>query len=242
MATTRKRRSRPEPGASNAARPNAAVEWIKSIVIGFLIFIVLRTFVLQTFTIISGSMENTLLVGDFLVVNKVAYGAVVPTTERRLPGYTDPQHGHIVVFVGRHENPPIDLVKRLIGLPGDTLAMREGQLFRNGQPVAEPYVKRLDPAGDGTHPSMLWQQAFLTDSAAAAPYQPTRDNWGPLVVPAGRYFMLGDNRDESLDSRYWGFVRAIDVKGKTTVLYFSWNRLGSGFGKVRWSRIGDLLR
>lgn len=223
---------------------HTSMEWLKSIVIGFLIFIVIRTFLIQTFTIISGSMENTLLVGDFLVLSKSAYGATVPWTDVRLPGYDEPDRGDIVVFRGEHE--PIDLVKRLIGMPGDTLAMREGQLYRNGEALAEPYAQRLDPAGDASHPWMEWQAAYLTDSAAAVPYYPTRDNWGPIVVPPGKYFMLGDNRDFSLDSRYWGFVPHRNIKGRAVGLYFSYAR-GSGssvpiVGSIRWSRIGDRLR
>lgn len=239
MAT--KTRKQPAQPTTKSSAKHSAIEWLKSLAVGFLIFIVLRTFVLQTFTIISGSMEDTLLVGDFLVVNKVAYGAVVPATQKRLPGYTNPKHGDIVVFTGRHENPPIDLVKRLIGLPGDTLAMRDGTLYRNGQPLSQPYAKRLRAGQDVTDPAMEWQRSFLTDSAVSMAYHPSRDNWGPIVVPADRFFMLGDNRDESLDSRYWGFVREHDLKGKAAVLYFSWNRLSAGLGKVRWSRIGDII-
>ena len=203
MATSRKQRTGDQ--RSKPQGMQAVIEWFKSIFIGVIIFLVLRTFIIQTFTIISGSMENTLLVGDFLVVNKVAYGAVIPTTEKRLPGYTRPKHDD------------------------------------NGQLLDEPYVKRTDPLADGTDPRMLWQRQFVTDSAAAQPYRPTRDNWGPIVVPANRYFRLGDNRDESLDSRFWGFVQAHDVKGKASVLYFSWNGRERGLSKVRWSRIGDLL-
>lgn len=223
---------------------HASLEWLKSIVVGFLIFIVIRTFLIQTFTIISGSMENTLLVGDFLVLSKSAYGATVPFTEKRLPGYDDPERGDIVVFRGHHE--PIDLVKRLVGMPGDTLAMRDGVLHLNGRPMTEAYAQRQDPTGDGSHPWMEWQTAYLTDSAATLPYYPTRDNWGPIVVPQGNYFMLGDNRDFSLDSRYWGFVPRKDIKGRAVALYFSYARdAGSKVpvvGHIRWGRIGDRLK
>src|SRR5690606_2613359 len=111
---------------------HVAWEWIKSGLIGFLIFIVVRTFLIQTFTIVSGSMEGTLLVGDFLVLNKAAYGATLPGTEVRLPGYDVPDRGDIIVFRGHHE--PIDLVKRLVGMPGDTLEMRDAVLYVNGVP------------------------------------------------------------------------------------------------------------
>jgi signal peptidase I len=223
---------------------HASMEWLKSIAVGFLIFIVIRTFLIQTFTIISGSMEDTLLVGDFLVLSKSAYGATVPGTDVRLPGYDTPDRGDIVVFRGHHEE--IDLVKRLVGMPGDTLAMRDGVLYINGRPGEEAYAERQDPTGDGSHPWMEWQSAYLTDSAAALPYYPTRDNWGPVVVPADHYFMLGDNRDFSLDSRYWGFVPRKNIKGRAIFLYFSYARdRASGMpvvGHVRWNRIGDRLR
>lgn len=224
---------------------NTAWEWVKSLVIGFLVFIVVRTFLIQTFTIVSGSMEGTLLVGDFLVLNKAAYGAMIPGTQARLPGYDTPGRGDIIVFEGRHE--PLDLVKRLVGMPGDTLSMRDGELYINGVAATEPYVQHTGgPADDSSHPWMSWQASYLTDSAAANPYYPTRDNWGPIVVPEGRYFMLGDNRDESLDSRYWGFVENAQIKGRAVGLYFSYNnRPVSGppvLRHVRWDRIGDRLK
>src|SRR5919106_3460036 len=174
---------------------HGALEWVKSGIIGFLIFLVVRTFLIQTFTIVSGSMESTLLVGDFLVLNKSAYGAIVPGTGVKLPGYDRPARNDIIVFRGHHE--PIDLVKRLVGMPGDTLRMKHGKLYIGSRPAEESYARHTDPGSDGNHPSMQWQANFLTDSAAAFPYEPTRDTWGPIVVPENRFFVLGDNRDES---------------------------------------------
>jgi signal peptidase I len=221
-----------------------AWEWIKSGLIGFLIFIVVRTFLIQTFTIVSGSMENTLLVGDFLVLNKSAYGAQVPWTGGSLPGYDVPQRNDIIVFGGHHE--PIDLVKRLVGMPGDTLQMRNGRLFVNGQQADEPWSRNTDPHGDTAHPWMDWQMHHLVGPAADEPYFPTRDNWGPFVVPQGQYFVLGDNRDESLDSRYWGFIQRSQIKGRAVGLYFSYNNRPDGgipvLSRIRWSRIGERLK
>jgi signal peptidase I len=237
-------------GAGNRQQPapqgagHGALEWIKSFAIGFLIFLVVRTFLIQTFTIVSGSMEGTLLVGDFLLLNKSAYGASVPGTQASLPGYDTPQRGDIIVFRGHHED--IDLVKRLVGMPGDTLRMERGRLYVNGQAQREPYVRNTDPHGDGGHPWMDWQAAFLTDSAAALPYYPSRDAWGPIVVPDSGYFVLGDNRDESLDSRYWGFIARHQIKGRAVGLYFSWDHRANGglpvVSRVRWNRIGERLR
>jgi signal peptidase I len=224
--------------------PHGALEWVKSGIIGFLIFLVVRTFLIQTFTIVSGSMEGTLLVGDFLVLNKSAYGAIVPGTAVKLPGYDRPERNDIIVFRGHHE--PIDLVKRLVGMPGDTLRMKQGRLYINSEAAHESYARHTDPAGDGNHPWMEWQINFLTDSAAALPYSPSRDNWGPIVVPENRFFVLGDNRDESLDSRYWGFIQREQIKGRAVALYFSYNGRDRGsipvLGRVRWDRIGDRLK
>ena len=252
MATSRQSRadsSKKKPAAPPRAEEErsfgrSAWEWTKSLLIGFLLFLVIRTFVIQTWTVISGSMESTLLVGDFLVLSKSAYGATIPGTDVTLPGYTQPQRGDIVVFRGHHE--PIDLVKRLVGLPGDTLSMRDGQLYVNGTPQEEPYAVHVDPRSDNFHPSMDWQREFLATPRRDASYRPTRDDWGPIVVPPENYFVMGDNRDQSLDSRYWGFVPASSIKGKAVMLYFSWDRDGlSGvplFGHVRWGRVGDRIR
>lgn len=236
----RRRENREEQGTRAGA---TAWEWIKSGIIGFLIFIVVRTFLIQTFTIVSGSMENTLLVGDFLVLNKSAYGATVPGTNLTLPGYDTPRRNDIVVFRGHHE--PIDLVKRLVGMPGDTLEMRAGRLYVNGRAADEPWARNTDPHGDGGHPWMQWQSHFLVGPRAQEPYHPTRDNWGPIAIPADRYFVLGDNRDESLDSRYWGLIHRNQIKGRAVGLYFSYDNRPNGgipiLSRVRWNRIGDAL-
>jgi signal peptidase I len=144
-------------------------------------------------------MEGTLLVGDFLVLSKSAYGATIPGTSARLPGYDVPRRGDVVVFRGPRE--PIDIVKRLVGLPGDTIAMQGGTLYLNGVAHDEPYVQRRHADRDVADPMMLWQQNYLLD-LDRTDYRPTRDDWGPLIVPPESYFVLGDNRDESQDSRY----------------------------------------
>ena len=216
-------------------------DWMRSLGVGLLLFLVVRTFVLQTFTIISGSMESTLVVGDFLVVNRAAYGATIPGTELRTPGYSAPQVGDVVVFRGVHEQPPLDVIKRIVGEPGDTLAMRDGVLYRNAVAVSEPYAQSHD-ARNSSDPRMAWQREYLIKGVVAREgYRATLNDWGPLVVPARRYFVLGDNRGASLDSRYWGFVARRHIVGRAELIYFSWRRgeRGGSRGYPRWSRIGD---
>lgn len=224
-----------------------AWDWVKSLAAGFALFLVVRAFILQTWVITSGSMEKTLLVGDLLVLNKVAYGAQIPGTAKRLPGYTDPKRGDVVVFRAHHDT--LDVIKRIIGLPGDTLEMKKKKLFVNGKEQIEPYVQYSDPDGatDGTNPWMVWQKDVVVGTPAfKESYVPTRDNWGPFVVPPGHFFMMGDNRDDSLDSRFWGFLDQKRVKGRAEVVYFSYEREKmeplAWIRDVRWRRIGDRIR
>jgi len=222
-------------------------EWVKSLAAGFALFLFVRAFILQTWVITSGSMESTLLTGDLLVLNKVAYGAQIPGTEKRLPGYADIEHGDVVVFRAQHDT--LDVIKRIIGMPGDTLEMRNKVLYRNGVKLEERYVQWSDPDGksDGTSSHFIWQRdRVMADSAARSAYVPTRDNWGPIVVPPDSLFMMGDNRDDSLDSRFWGFLDQKRVKGKAEVVYFSYDREEmkpfAWIRDVRWGRIGHRIR
>lgn len=234
-----------EPGTpdNDEARPGGAGEWIKSIVVAFAIFLVIRFFLFQTFVITSGSMENTLLVGDFLIVNRAAMGSRVPLTDLRIPGYSEPRRGDILVFDPPHEDTLI-LVKRLVGMPGDTLEMRDKVLYLNGEARDEPYIVRTNQP-DRWAPDMLWQREVLL-GGPRDDYRPSRDNWGPIVIPPERYFMLGDNRDSSLDGRTWGLLEPWRIEGRAVAIYFSYNR-GSflpfpWLREVRWGRIGDRLR
>ena len=243
-ARERARRAREEggpPEEESEPRPSAAVEWAKSIGIAFLLFIFLRTFVVQTFVITSGSMKETLLVGDMLVVNRLGVGARIPGTQARLPGYADPERGDIVVFDPHHDD-TLKLIKRLIGMAGDTLEMRNRVLYRNGEILDEPYVVHVDEP-DGHDPQMNWQRDHLVDTVDPATYRPTRETWGPIVVPEGHYFMLGDNRNQSLDSRFWGPLAEWRIEGEAVVVYFSYDRDSFRAFKVfttaRWGRIGE---
>lgn len=216
-------------------------DWTKSIAVAFVLFLVIRTFVIEAFKIPTSSMENTLLVGDFLIVNKAVYGAEVPGTHIRIPGFAEPERGDVIVFNPPHD-PTKNYVKRLIGLPGDTVEMQGKHVFVNGVLQEEPYARYLDRGGDAVHPSMGWQHSFLPKSLNAREYSPSRDNWGPLVVPSGQYFVLGDNRDNSEDSRYWGFVRREAIRGRPWFIYYSFRpSKGDQLGwirDVRWKRIG----
>jgi signal peptidase I len=245
-------KKKPEPKQSFG---RWAWDWLKSLAAGFVLFLVVRAFILQTWVITSGSMENTLLTGDLLVLNKVAYGAQIPGTKSRLPGYTEPKRGDVVVFRAQHGEHPgetadtLDVIKRIIGVPGDTLEMRKKVLYLNGKPQTEPYVQFSDPQSQADHGDAWfeWQKQYVIgDSAHKANYNPTRDNWGPFVVPADRYFMMGDNRDDSLDSRFWGFLRQERVKGKAEIVYYSYHRdemkAFAWLREIRWNRIGHLIR
>jgi len=218
-------------------------DWAKIIVISVVMFVGINTFLVEAFKIPSGSMERTLLVGDFLLVNKVVYGAEFPVVNKRLPGLRSPKRGDVIVFEWPKDRSK-NFVKRLVGLPGDTLAMRDGILIRNGVALAEPYVWHNDPETDPVWDEFRWQGNFLVKTAGAAvAYHPSRNNWGPLVVPEAQYFVLGDNRDNSLDSRYWGFVPDSLLRGRPEVVYFSFAPDSSTdfawLTHVRWTRLGE---
>ena len=216
-------------------------EWAKSLGLAVVLFLVIRTFLLQSFYISSGSMEPTLLVGDVLMVNKAAYGAKIPGTGVRLPGWDEPSRGEIVVFRPRHD-PETDVVKRLVGVPGDTLEMRDRVFYVNGEAQEERYVKHeAPPDRNETHPWMRWQYSALLPSVEAEEYSPSRDDWGPVVVPDDSYFFMGDNRERSLDSRFWGFLEERRIKGKVSFIYYSFDpnsvRPLPLLTDVRWGRL-----
>lgn len=217
-------------------------EWMKSMTTALVIFFVIRSFAVEAFKIPSGSMEGTLLVGDFLLVNKMVYGAEVPFTGKRLPAVRAPQRGEILVFRWPVD-PTVDFVKRVVGVPGDTIGMVDGVFYRNGTPVREGYTSHTEPGSDPVGEEFRWQRQFLVRRAQASEtYRPSRNNWGPLVVPSAHLFVLGDNRDNSLDSRYWGFVPDSMVKGRPLLVYYSYVPDSTArfpfFTNVRWRRLG----
>lgn len=220
--------------------------WMRLLGMAVVLFLLIRTFLLEAFQIPSGSMERTLLAGDFLFVNKAVYGAQIPGTSARLPGFSSPHRGDVIVFA-YPKDPALNYVKRVVGTGGDTVAMHLGRLYVNGSAQLEPYVQRIDSLPDATSPDFAWQRDFLADrsSEARRRYRASRDEWGPLVVPAGKFFTLGDNRDNSHDSRYWGFVDMTAVKGRPLLVYFSYERGTQDplpwLTDIRWSRLGSFI-
>ena len=211
-------------------------EYFESIVIAVILALFVRTWVVQAFKIPTGSMEQNLLIGDHLLVNKFVYSPAETAAERMLLPVGEPQRGDVLVFK-YPEEPERDFIKRVIGLPGETIELRQSQVLIDGEPIAEPY---LDAMRQGGHmpPDM-------------------RGTFGPLLVPDGHLFMMGDNRGDSQDSRYWGALPASYVKGRAFVLYWSYEsesefysdvgvgatlrRLASGvthfFTRTRWERL-----
>ena len=225
-------------------KKSTAREYFESIVIAVILALFIRTFVVQAFKIPTGSMENNLLIGDHLLVNKFVYGPTFASVEEKILPIDEIQRGEVVVFK-YPEEPERDFIKRVIGLPGETVELRNRRVFINGRPIEEPYVHFLDTPADAAP-----GDADFTDFDV-------RRRYGPVTVPANHYFVMGDNRDNSQDSRYWGFLPREYVKGKALMVYWSYEadredyqRTGLGdqvggllstvthfFTKTRWGRL-----
>jgi signal peptidase I len=218
--------------------------WAKIIVLSLALFVVIRAFGVEAFKIASGSMEHTLFEGDFLLINKLVYGAGIPGSGRKLPALHPPRRGDVIVFT-YPVDPRLNYVKRIVGIPGDTVEMHDAILVRNGRQVNEDYVQRTPEEADQSDDDFRWQKAYLVGSASITNYHPSRNNWGPLVVPPHDYFVHGDNRDNSSDSRYWGFVADSLVRGQPIVVYYSsapetGDRL-DWLTHLRWKRFGEIV-
>jgi signal peptidase I len=257
-------------GTPSSARKGAAWETFKSIIGAIAIYLVIRTLFIEAYRIPSGSMIPTLLVGDWLFVNKLVYGPTIPFTNTHLPGYAQPKRNDVVVFVSPYQadeaakgdDPTPTLVKRLVGAPGDTLYMRGGLLYLNGVPQHQGFAAShnyVDPsAANSTDELFSWQHKIELKSSrfGSPPATPTHDNWGPLLIPAGHYFMMGDNRYCSKDSRYWGLVPQDNVRGRPLIVYYSFRPSGNPdvcnsdtsdrplpfITDIRFGRIGDRVR
>ena len=193
-------------------------EYIEAIITALLLALIIRAYVIQAFKIPSGSMIPTLLIGDHILVNKFIYGTMIPFTDKRILIFRKPEKGDIIVFK-YPENPKKDFIKRVIATEGDTLEERNKVVYVNGQAVFEPYTEHYD-----THLRL-------------GGFDP-RDNFGLLTVPKNKIFVMGDNRDQSYDSRYWGFVDLKDIRGKALIIYWSWDPNNW----LRFNRIGRLIK
>ena len=202
-------------------------ELVEAFIIAILIALFIRTFLVQAFKIPSGSMLPTLYIGDYLLVNKFIYGVRMPFTGKVLVPVKNPKRDDIIVFRFPKDR-SIDYIKRVVGLPGDSIELREKTLYINGEKVEDSH-------------------AYHSSPVLLRPEANPRDSFAPITVPAGHYFVMGDNRDNSNDSRYWGFVSEDDILGKAMVLYWSWdiekNLLSADrFSSVRFSRIGSIIK
>jgi signal peptidase I len=205
-------------------------EYAEAILIAVILTLIIRTFIIQAFRIPTGSMEQTLLIGDHLFVNKFLYGAKVPFTDWTLPAVRDPQRGDIVVFK-YPEDPSRDFIKRLVAVPGDTVQIIDKVLHINGVRQDESYVQL----------SGSLRRAEYRDPNVFPPGAGNRDHYGPVVVPEDSYFMMGDNRDHSDDSRFWGFLDRDLIKGKAIFIYLSIDKTQSWWQAIRFGRFGKLI-
>ncbi|HWB30098.1 MAG TPA: signal peptidase I [Vicinamibacterales bacterium] len=205
---------------------SVAREYFESLVIAVILALFVRTWVFQAFKIPTGSMEKNLLIGDHLIVNKMQFAPAATSLERAIMPGRDIRRGDILVFKFPQQ-PDRDFIKRVIGLPGDHLELHRKKVYVNGSPIDEPYVQFLEPPSVDGPPR--------TDDL--------REEYGPVTVPPHQYFMMGDNRDNSEDSRYWGFMPESYVKGQALFIYFSFDDQASNLlGGIRWSRLLHRVR
>ena len=225
------------PAIEQAAKKSVFREYAEAIVVAMLLAFAIRVFVVQAFKIPSGSMIPTLLIGDHILVSKLSYGIQWPSdckfqvalpplncyASNTLIEFGKPQRGDIIVF-RFPEDEEKDFIKRIVGTPGDTVQVRNKVVLVNGTPLDDKgFTQRIDPGIiDGT-------------------INP-RDNFGPVTVPEGAYFVMGDNRDQSLDSRFWGYVREEKIRGKAFRIYWSWSGQGEWKDWVRWERFGKAIQ
>ncbi len=223
--------------ADQAGRKSLVREYAEAIIVAMLLAFAIRVFVVQAFKIPSGSMIPTLQIGDHILVSKLSYGLQWPTdckllwsfppvncyTSTTVIIFGQPERGDIIVF-RFPEDEEKDFIKRIVGLPGDTIQLRNKVVLVNGHPLDDKaFTQRIDPG--------------VIDSSINP-----RDNFGPVTVPEGSYFVMGDNRDQSLDSRFWGYVREEKIRGKAFRIYWSWNGQGNWTEWVRWERFGKAIQ
>jgi signal peptidase I len=193
-------------------------EYVEAILTALILALIIRAYIIQAFKIPSGSMIPTLLIGDHILVNKFIYGTTIPLTDKKILVWENPEKGDIIVFK-YPENPKKDFIKRVIATGGDVIEEKDKTVYVNGKALIEPYAHHFDRSirSGGNDP---------------------RDNFGPITVPHDKLFVMGDNRDQSYDSRYWGFVDLKDIRGKALIIYWSWDP----DNWLRFNRIGRLIR
>lgn len=198
-------------------------EYIESLIIAALIAFFVRSFFVQAFKIPSSSMEPTLLIGDHLLVNRLSYVMKVPFTDIIILNLGEPKRGDVIVFRYPLDKSK-DFIKRVIAKGGDIVEIKDKRVYINGKQIEDKW-------------------AHFSDNNILPGHISPKDNLGPIIVPEGAYFVMGDNRDRSLDSRFWGFVKKEHLVGRALILYFSWNNKPEGiFDYVRWRRIGMLIK
>ena len=221
MANNKKGEAKPQVRAKSIVR-----EYAEAVIIALILALFIRTFVIQAFKIPSGSMKDTLLIGDYILVTKFSYGIHIPneilfTNIKLFPDYRlfaeAPERGDIIVFKYPRDESR-DFIKRAIGLPGDKLEIKRQKVYINNKPIDDPWANHQEPPGLGL--------------------LPPRDDFGPILIPDGHLFVMGDNRENSQDSRFWGFLDMNKIKGKAVIIYWSWDSVN---GRVRFERLSKLL-
>ncbi len=217
-------------------KPNKIIEYARSFFPVFFVVLILRSFLIEPFRIPSGSLEPTLLVGDFVAVNKFAYGLKLPVIEKKVVSIADPKTGEVAVFRWPPD-PSYDYIKRVIGVPGDKISYHNKVLTINGKEAKQTFVEYTIDESSGKPVAKYSENLngvihniFVRTDVPAVDFD--------IVVPEGSYFMMGDNRDDSADSRFWGFVPSSYFRGKAFLVWMSWD---SKTGTVRWSKIGKMI-
>ncbi|SNS09907.1 signal peptidase I Serine peptidase. MEROPS family S26A [Humidesulfovibrio mexicanus] len=228
-------------------------EYIEALLVAVVLALIIRAFIVQAFKIPTGSMLETLQIGDQLLVSKFHYGVRLPFTDRVLIPVYEPARGDVIVFeypydakldANRPQLDGVDFVKRIVGLPGDVVEIRAKEVYVNGEHVTGEYIQHVredveeNPLPEG-HPAVTVDPAAYFDHCedTTSVCRAKRDWMPPMTVPQGQFFVMGDNRDESFDSRFWGFVKREAIRGKAMIIYWSW----TGPTEIRWERLGRLI-
>lgn len=212
-------------------------EYVEALLVAAVLALIIRAFVVQAFKIPSGSMEDTLLIGDHLLVNKFVYGVQIPFFDGRYLTMRHPQRGDVIVFEfpgdeGKGFFQRRDFIKRVVGTPGDKVRISERQVYVNGEPYRLPQEVHKDgPLDPGWMPDCSEADTFPRPEYC-------RDDMPEITIPEGHYFAMGDNRDRSFDSRFWGFVPDEKIKGLAFIKYWSWDSQADWLRKIRWNRLG----